>query len=64
MSTMELELAEKSVLQRINRLIARKSEQFKWTAVDVSSVFSTGGSCSKRSMIRLLPDSGKLIDYL
>lgn len=52
--TENLILAEKKILQRINKLISKKAQLYCWTVVDeVAELFRSRGFCSTRSLIRL-----------
>uniref|UniRef100_A0A915PQX7 SGNH hydrolase-type esterase domain-containing protein n=1 Tax=Setaria digitata TaxID=48799 RepID=A0A915PQX7_9BILA len=60
-STENLMLAEKKILQRINRLITKKSKQYGWTAIEgVAELFRSRGCCSSKSLIRSISDSIRL----
>ncbi|KAM3717267.1 Lipase [Dirofilaria immitis] len=60
-STENLILAEKKILQRINGLITKKSKQYGWTAVEgVAELFRSRGYCSSTSFIRSIRDSIRL----
>ncbi|EFO17036.1 hypothetical protein LOAG_11467 [Loa loa] len=60
-STENLMLAEKKILQRINGLITKKSKQYGWTAVEgVTELFRSRGCCSSNSFIRSIRDSIRL----
>lgn len=52
-STENLMLAERKILQRINKLISKKSKQYGWTSIDgITELFRSRGYCSSRSLIR------------
>ncbi|CAG9538433.1 unnamed protein product [Cercopithifilaria johnstoni] len=60
-STENLILAEKKILQRINGLITKKSKQYGWTAIEgVAELFRSRGCCSSNSLIRSIRDSIQL----
>ncbi|VDM47850.1 unnamed protein product [Toxocara canis] len=60
-TTEKLRLAEKKILQRINKLISKKSHEYGWIPVErIGDVFHSRGLCSSRPLIRSVRDSIRL----
>ncbi|CAI5450699.1 unnamed protein product [Caenorhabditis angaria] len=51
-SQLNLILAERRILRRLNELLRRKAEKYGWELVDISEIFRRRGLCSKNSLIR------------
>uniref|UniRef100_A0A0M3ICE9 SGNH_hydro domain-containing protein n=1 Tax=Ascaris lumbricoides TaxID=6252 RepID=A0A0M3ICE9_ASCLU len=54
-STENLILAEKKILQRMNKLISKKSHEYGWLPIErIVDIFHSRGLCSSRPLIRFL----------
>jgi hypothetical protein len=53
-----IRFAQSNILQRLNKLIELKSNEYGWTAVpEVTQLFDKAGLCAKKSLIRSTSDS-------